>query len=194
MQNIKNFKRIKPTEKQLIDFATPEGVTPVFLRSEDDQDWFECQLLFEDDTVKIMYDSKGIIHSVVDAPVPERGGIYAVSMFFPEDMSVAEVAINDYPAGVQIDGSWIFYDGEISPVPTDIIGEAEKEKVQRVNEAELAIAPLLRAVKYGIATDEEKCRLESWEIYTVLLNRVEPSQAPDIQWPERPGSNTTTTS
>ena len=38
--------------------------------------------------------------------------------------------------------------------------------------AEAIIAPLARAVKYGIATEEEAASLEAWELYTVKLNRV----------------------
>lgn len=138
-----------------------DGTVPIFLQSEDGRDWFECHELFSDETVKIMYDSKGIICSVVDERVPERGNIYAVSMFYPENMSVAEVALCDYPEGVNIDGSWMYSDGKIVPVPVDVVSEAEKEKAQRLSEAEVVIAPLQRAVKYGIATDEEKNRLKN---------------------------------
>lgn len=138
-----------------------DGTVPIFLQSEDGRDWFECHELFSDETVKIMYDSKGIICSVVDERVPERGNIYAVSMFYPENMSVAEVALCDYPEGVNIDGPWMYSEGKIVPVPVDVVSEAEKEKAQRLSEAEVAIAPLQRAVKYGIATDEEKNRLKN---------------------------------
>ncbi|EGY0998100.1 tail fiber assembly protein, partial [Salmonella enterica subsp. enterica serovar Braenderup] len=50
-------------------------------------------------------------------------------------------------------------------------------------EAESAIAPLARAVKLKIATDEEFKRLEAWELYSVMVNRVDTS-APD--WPDIP--------
>ncbi|ECE9311392.1 tail fiber assembly protein, partial [Salmonella enterica subsp. enterica serovar Napoli] len=49
--------------------------------------------------------------------------------------------------------------------------------------AESVIAPLARAVKLGIATDEEQKRLEAWELYSVMVNRVDTS-APD--WPDIP--------
>ncbi|HGK4756314.1 TPA: tail fiber assembly protein [Enterobacter cloacae] len=193
MQNIKNFKVVKPTHKQLELYTAMDGTVPIFLQSEDGRDWFECHELFSDETVKIMYDSNGIICSVVDERVPERGNIYAVSMFYPENMSVAEVALSDYPEGVNIDGSWMYSDGKIVQVPVDVVSEAEKEKAQRLSEAEVAIAPLQRAVKYGIATDEEKKSLEKWEVYTVMLSRVNASQAPDVLWPEKPGGETETT-
>ncbi|EJJ1959772.1 tail fiber assembly protein, partial [Salmonella enterica] len=50
-------------------------------------------------------------------------------------------------------------------------------------EAESVIAPLARAVKLKIATDEEIKRLEAWELYSVMVNRVDTAN-PD--WPEKP--------
>ncbi|EHY9088951.1 tail fiber assembly protein, partial [Salmonella enterica] len=52
------------------------------------------------------------------------------------------------------------------------------------SEAEVAIAPLARAVKLKIATDEEIALLEAWELYSVMVNRVDIS---DPEWPEVPG-------
>ncbi|EII5756616.1 tail fiber assembly protein, partial [Salmonella enterica] len=57
------------------------------------------------------------------------------------------------------------------------------EKVRRLAEAESAIAPLARAVKLNIATDEEIKRLEALELYSVMVNRVDTSN-PD--WPQKP--------
>ncbi|UAN42641.1 MULTISPECIES: tail fiber assembly protein [unclassified Enterobacter] len=189
MQNIKNFKVVSPSGDQIKKFSNDSGLTPLFLISEDGKDWYECQSLFSDDTIKIMYDENGIICSVVDEPIPERGNIYAVSMFYPENMSVAEVPLSDYPEGVKIDGSWMFQDGVITQVPIDAFEQA----TQRIGEAEKVIAPLQRAVKYGIATDEEKQQLEEWEVYTVLLNRIAASQSSAIEWPEKPGMDTKNT-
>ncbi|EIC5302232.1 tail fiber assembly protein, partial [Salmonella enterica subsp. enterica serovar Javiana] len=50
-------------------------------------------------------------------------------------------------------------------------------------EAESVIAPLARAVKRNIATDEEIKQLEAWELYSVMVNRVDTAN-PD--WPEKP--------
>ncbi|EJR7187300.1 tail fiber assembly protein, partial [Salmonella enterica] len=52
-------------------------------------------------------------------------------------------------------------------------------------EAESVIAPLARAVKLKMATDEEIKRLEAWELYSVLVSRVDTSK-PD--WPDVPVS------
>ncbi|WP_250313207.1 tail fiber assembly protein, partial [Escherichia coli] len=48
------------------------------------------------------------------------------------------------------------------------------------------IAPLQDAVDLEIATEEERSLLEAWNKYRVLLNRVDTSTAPDIEWPANP--------
>lgn len=128
MKNIKNFTLYKEPAHKLIPSGAPENV--LFLKSEDNLDWYESQGLFSDDTVKIQYDNQGIIRAVVDKPVPQRGNIYAVSMLWPEGMSVAEVAITDYPQNLTLDGTWTF-DG------TSIYQDANAitRKSQQVNAA-----------------------------------------------------------
>ncbi|MDA4396590.1 tail fiber assembly protein, partial [Escherichia coli] len=41
-------------------------------------------------------------------------------------------------------------------------------------------------VELEIATEEETLLLEAWKKYRVLLNRVDTSTAPDIEWPTVP--------
>ncbi|EHR0884941.1 tail fiber assembly protein [Salmonella enterica] len=184
-QDIKNFR--------LIDAPVNRGKTQAeinigayFLESEDGQDWYECQSLFSDDTAKIMYDPEGVIWGVVNQPVPQRGNTYAVSMLWPVNMSVAEIDAADCPDDCRGDGTWLYQDGKVVQrgySPEELRKKAEAEKIRRLSEAESAIAPLARAVKLKIATDEELKRLEAWELYSVMVNRVDTS-APD--WPEKP--------
>lgn len=186
MQNIKNFKVTEPTPEQQKKFTDLDGSVPVFYRSEDGQDWYECQASFADDTIKIMYDSKGIICSVVDAPVPERQNIYAVSMFSPENMSVAEIPVSKYPEGVSIDGSWAFNGVDIVPYqPTrqEQIAIAEATKSRLMDSASQVIAPLQDAVDFGEATDEETARLLAWKKYRIKLSRVDVRKP---EWPSTP--------
>ncbi|WP_281729026.1 tail fiber assembly protein [Providencia rettgeri] len=67
-----------------------------------------------------------------------------------------------------------------------LIAEAEQQKQSLLAEANNAIAPLQDAVDLGVVTDEEKAKLTAWKTYRVLLNRVDTSLAPDIDWPEKP--------
>ncbi|HAY0242457.1 TPA: tail fiber assembly protein, partial [Escherichia coli] len=41
-------------------------------------------------------------------------------------------------------------------------------------------------VDLEIATEEETLLLEAWKKYRVLLNRVDTSVVPDIEWPVAP--------
>ncbi|HDR2567185.1 TPA: tail fiber assembly protein [Enterobacter ludwigii] len=66
---------------------------------------------------------------------------------------------------------------------------AEAEKSRLGSKAEEMILPLQRAVKYGIASEEEMARLKEWEIFSVELSRVDTSLAPEIEWPEPPSSD-----
>lgn len=66
------------------------------------------------------------------------------------------------------------------------IAQAEQQKAALLNEAETMIARLERAVKAGLATDEQKAALDTWNKYAVLVDQVDTSKAPDITWPVKP--------
>nr|WP_250188266.1 phage tail tube protein [Escherichia coli] len=77
------------------------------------------------------------------------------------------------------------------------VKDAEAEKLFRIREAEETknslmqvasehIAPLQDAADLEIATEEETSLLEAWKKYRVLLNRVNTTTAPDIEWPTVP--------
>ncbi|EMB3082276.1 tail fiber assembly protein [Providencia rettgeri] len=67
-----------------------------------------------------------------------------------------------------------------------LVVEADNEKAQRLNEANSTITYLQDAVDVGLATEEEVAALQEWKKYRVLLNRVDTSTAPNIDWPEKP--------
>ncbi|EPR6388079.1 tail fiber assembly protein [Providencia stuartii] len=67
-----------------------------------------------------------------------------------------------------------------------LVAEADNEKAQRLNEANDTITYLQEAVDVGLATETETAALQEWKKYRVLLNRVDTSLAPDIEWPEKP--------
>ncbi|MBF4110664.1 tail fiber assembly protein [Enterobacter cloacae] len=72
------------------------------------------------------------------------------------------------------------------PEPEQIINIAAEQKNKLMDEANNALLPLLDAVDLGIATKLESTLLFEWKKYRVLLNRVDISKAPDIEWPEKP--------
>ncbi|MCV2930046.1 tail fiber assembly protein, partial [Escherichia coli] len=63
---------------------------------------------------------------------------------------------------------------------------AEETKNNLMQVASEHIAPLQDAADLEIATEEEISLLEAWKKYRVLLNRVDTSTAPDIEWPAAP--------
>lgn len=63
---------------------------------------------------------------------------------------------------------------------------AEMNKLELRNVADSAVVPLQDAVDLGIANGEEEALLIAWKKYRVLLNRVDTSTAPDIDWPVKP--------
>jgi phage terminase Nu1 subunit (DNA packaging protein) len=62
----------------------------------------------------------------------------------------------------------------------------EVEELRQASEADLQPGTIQDAVDLEIATEEENSLLEAWKKYRVLLNRVDTSTAPDIEWPEEP--------
>ncbi|MEY0175620.1 tail fiber assembly protein [Providencia rettgeri] len=73
------------------------------------------------------------------------------------------------------------------PIPkAQLIAGAEQKKQSLLAEANNAIAPLQYAQNLGISTAEESASLVDWQKYSVYLNRIDTSLAPDIDWPEKP--------
>ncbi|EPX8933607.1 tail fiber assembly protein [Morganella morganii] len=68
----------------------------------------------------------------------------------------------------------------------EAVAAAEARKQYLLSEAAEAIAPLHDAVDLDMATPEEEALLKEWKKYRVLLNRVDTSTAPDIDWPLKP--------
>ncbi|EPO3752574.1 tail fiber assembly protein, partial [Shigella boydii] len=101
------------------------------------------------------------------------------------------------PGAVQ-NVTWLSPEGEFQKWNgTAWVKDTEAEKMFRIREAEETknnlmqvasehIAPLQDAADLEIATEEETSLLEAWKKYRVLLNRVDTSTAPDIEWPTNP--------
>lgn len=74
------------------------------------------------------------------------------------------------------------------PTREEEIEGAELLKAQLLAGAAEAISPLQDAVDLSMASETETASLSAWKKYRVLLNRVDTSKAPDIEWPEVPGN------
>lgn len=97
-----------------------------------------------------------------------------------------------YPEGVtsiEPDNTWQKWDGETwvdDPLAKKnaLIEDAILQKAALLKKATDEISTLQDAVDLNIATDDEAERLKTKKIYRVMLSRVNPSDAPDIAWPE----------
>lgn len=90
--------------------------------------------------------------------------------------------------GVDTNGMpcWVDIPPPPPPTPEELQQQAEYQKRQLMTQATNAIAPLQYAVDLQMETYSERTALTEWKRYCVLLNRVDCSTAPDIDWPKAP--------
>lgn len=68
------------------------------------------------------------------------------------------------------------------------VASAEQKKSQLLAEASEEIAWRKYAADKGIATAEESAALDEWNLYRVLLMRIDTTKAPEIEWPPVPAA------
>lgn len=158
-----------------------DGIIIGVATDETGADWYESQKNFADDTLKIIFDSAGVIVSMSND----------VSALWPVGNSVAEIPVAEIPKNVDINGGWVF-DGKkiIQRVYTsdEYIAQATSTRDSLMFTANAAIAPLQDAIDIEAATEDETALLKQWKTYRVALNRLDLNTAPDIKWPETPNS------
>ncbi|WP_099142977.1 tail fiber assembly protein [Xenorhabdus kozodoii] len=104
------------------------------------------------------------------------------------DEELRSYYITHPPAGKMLGSA----DGKIAwvdippPTPAELQQQAESQKQSRMSQAANSIAPLQYAVDLKMATNAELTLLTAWKKYCVLLNRVDCSTAPEIDWPKAP--------
>jgi len=169
---LKNFQPYTPEE--------PPFSGAMYLKSDTGEDWYDCQKSFSEDTLKVAFNSDGIIVSAT----------MDVSSMFPSGLSVAEVKATGMPElSDLIGGGWKYQNGKVAAVvltPSQEEAVASAQKSLLMSQSTDRIAPLQDAVELDIATEQEKAELNAWKKYRVLLNRVDTSKAPDITWPDQP--------
>lgn len=144
-------------------------------------DWFEVASKLRG-TVFIAFDPAiGTILQIADSRLPDTDAL----SLHPNGVSI--VGLDSIPDGCSINGGWLYTQaGEIIRNHAFDVKQAQRELLRRQNQANSIILPLERAVKYGLATDEEKARLEAWERYSIALSRIDLSTAPAVDWPKLP--------
>ncbi|HFD6761819.1 TPA: tail fiber assembly protein [Enterobacter hormaechei] len=101
-----------------------------------------------------------------------------------EGRSIYEVDPKNVPDDVL--GNYKYLNGTFEDIRPNAKELAEQKRKELMEAANLAISPLQDAVDLGISTDSEYALLLDWKKYRVLLNRVDTSKAPEIEWPEVP--------
>lgn len=175
--------KLTPEELELYYIAKSPELNITFLKDNNGNDWYLWLKTLSQETLKISFnpDTKEIIHFSYDA-----------SAIFPINQVVVEVAPENVPdeftaAGEKaLGGAFLFDGGEIVAAPVDYAAEAQRQKMALMSQANNVIATLQDAVDLGIATENEAISLIEWKKYRVLLNRVDASNAPDIEWPVVP--------
>lgn len=172
------FNNFTLYEPKTVSFEL-RGLNVQFLKSENGDDWYQCQKLFAKDTVKIAFDESGVIYSYSQD----------VSSLWPINLSVAEVPNNIMARQLDISGGWVFDGEKIAKriyTPEENREQAKVEQAARIATAAKHIAPLQDAVDLGIASDAEKIQLDAWKKYRVMLYRIDFSTAINIDWPGVP--------
>ncbi|WP_334351311.1 tail fiber assembly protein [Enterobacter bugandensis] len=174
--------KLSPEELELYYIAKSPGMNIVFLKDDNGNDWYQWLKTLSQETLKVSFnpETKEIIHFSYDA-----------SAIFPINQIVVEVAPENVPdefiaAGEKaLGGAFLFVDGEITAARVDYEAEAQRKKLELLNQANNVIATLQDAIDLDMATDEEAEGLTQWRKYRVLLSRVD-ATAP--VWPEVPGN------
>ncbi len=79
-------------------------------------------------------------------------------------------------------------DNITNPRPTkeQLIAKAEYDKQALITEVQAETQLLQTKLALGRITPDEKARLNAWLDYLDLLEAVDTSLAPDIDWPQKP--------
>ncbi|MBD2816481.1 tail fiber assembly protein [Xenorhabdus sp. Flor] len=151
-------------------------------------------------------------HSCADAPGESKAG-YAIcrtadlsaweyvvdhrgETVYSTETGIAQLitTLGDYPPGTTPSAPTTPFDKwegkgwvtDNQALKADHIRWAEREKRHLLNVAKEKIDIYQDAIDLGMATEEEKAALTIWRKYRVLLNRVDCTTAPNIDWPEPP--------
>ncbi|MBP1129397.1 MULTISPECIES: tail fiber assembly protein [unclassified Serratia (in: enterobacteria)] len=180
MVNYRNFTTYKPEFKASEEEDAEYRPDILYARDETGRDWYDCQADFSDETLKVMYDDKGVIVCMsID-----------VTAIFPPGFSVAEVAISEVPPEACNDMTWAYRDGKVvkrvySQTEKRKMVQGEKERlITRVNQVTQTLSSKLLL---GMATDEEKAKLRVWMDYVNEVEEISDDEDPEkIVWPTPP--------
>lgn len=161
------------------------GKSILFLKDSEGHDWYESQKLFDDKSLKFMFNGAGIVTSTS----------YDVSTLWPVGNSVAEIPASEVPENLDIDGNWMF-DGK-SIVPRTYTAEewqakAEAQRQNLLTAANAATADWRTELQLDVISEADKASLLKWMAYIKALKALDLSGVKDeagykaVTWPEVP--------
>ncbi|EKQ7212216.1 TPA: tail fiber assembly protein [Citrobacter freundii] len=124
--------------------------------------------------------------------VEDHRGTTVYDIHTGEAITISQLgALPDDVVSIAPEGHFVKWDGkkwvhDADAEKTAQITQATQQKESLLVLAASKIAPLQDAVDIGIATEAEAALLLAWKKYRVLLNRINPNDAPDIDWPDMP--------
>ncbi|MDM2912961.1 tail fiber assembly protein [Citrobacter sp. Cpo035] len=140
------------------------------------KDWYKSLSKFTKKYSLAIENDTGVIRSISEN----------TDRLYPVGLTVVDV--DSIPDGCDIFGGWVFDGKKIIPrayTAEELQQQAESKKKTLIADAENAITLLSRAVRLGMATEEEIRLLEKWERFSVLVSRVDVANP---EWPTPPGS------
>ena len=181
MTILTNFKIYTPEDKDRLELQ--ESLNVLFLKSQEGVDWYECQELFKNDKLKIVFDKQsGRISSVAKD----------VSGLWPINACVADIEDDSIST---LEG----FKGKIFDIRTgkikdrvvtraELISDATSKISSLQNEVSQLMAPLQAAKELDMMTDEEAAYLKELQRYLVYLSRVTSQEGypTNIEWPVLP--------
>lgn len=181
MTILTNFKEYTPTDESKIKLQAEVGV--IFIKCDQDVDWYESQTIFDATKLKIVFDTKtGVVYQT---------GVDITSLW-PNGCSVADIDLDLNTTPEDLNGKvFDFHTGKIVDrkfTSVELKSRAKSKITQLQAEATALIQPLQYAKDLGMITEEESAYLTELQRYVVQLNRVTSQEGypTEIEWPVLP--------
>jgi len=176
------FKRFTSGEPVLAnDKSLKQRHGVLFLFDENGNEWYQCQKLFSESTLKVAYDNNGVICSFSKD----------VSMLWPNGLSVAEISIDEKTDLIDISGCWKYENGEVIKNESSLLCES-KEDFEEAR-SELLDGALKNIILLHIKlilkiplTKEENDSLHHWIEYMDNLNALDGNNYKTLKLPDLP--------
>lgn len=173
MLTLKNLTAYIPEYKDLI---MPDAL---FLQTDEGLDWYYHLLKFSVDTVKVAYDSNGVVRFIEN----EAAAIW------PHNLSVTEIDSSNVHPDADVSGNWSF-DGVAVIART--YNDTEKLKIAQdkrdslISSARSHMNEWQNDLILGVINDEDKIKLSDWNNYVKKLKSLDVSLLDMTEWPDAP--------